>query len=166
MHRQDLSTCYLPGISTCSVNGKEAVMLSPRFIPKSVFYTQSVMLSPRFIPESVFYTQSVVRSPCFILTAFKSRSVSPQVYRPQEPELHLLQFITRKYAFICVNWRPIARRCIQFTSAKKRTFARNSDSITIFAFLFTFNNIFICSYASFGIQKRKIYFHLRYHSSH
>ena len=27
-----------------------------------LFYTQSVMLSPRFIPESVFYTQSVVRS--------------------------------------------------------------------------------------------------------
>ena len=26
------------------------------------------MLSLRFIPESVFYTQSVVRSPCFILT--------------------------------------------------------------------------------------------------
>ena len=38
-------------------------MLSPCFIPESVFYTQSVMLSPRFIPESVFYTQSVVRSP-------------------------------------------------------------------------------------------------------
>ena len=29
------------------------------------------MLSPRFIPESVFYTQSVVRSPCFILTGLK-----------------------------------------------------------------------------------------------
>ena len=43
-------------------------MLSPRFIPESVFYTQSVMLSPPFIPESAFYTQSVVRSPCFILT--------------------------------------------------------------------------------------------------
>ena len=43
-------------------------MLSPCFIPESVFYTQSVMLSLRFIPESVFYTQSVVRSPCFILT--------------------------------------------------------------------------------------------------
>ena len=26
------------------------------------------MLSARFIPEAVFYTQSVVRSPCFILT--------------------------------------------------------------------------------------------------
>lgn len=35
-------------------------MLSPPFIPESVFYTQSVMLSPRFIPESVFYTQSAV----------------------------------------------------------------------------------------------------------
>ena len=43
-------------------------------------------------------------------------------------------------------------------SAKKRTFARNLDSITIFAFLFTFNSIFISSYASFGIQKREIYF--------
>ena len=43
-------------------------MLSPSFIPDSVFYTQSVMLSPRFIPDSVFYTQSVVRSPYFILT--------------------------------------------------------------------------------------------------
>ena len=43
-------------------------------------------------------------------------------------------------------------------SAKKRTFACNSHSITIFAFLFTFNSIFIYSYASFGIQKRKIYF--------
>ena len=30
---------------------------------RSVCYTQSVMLSSRFIPESVFYTQSVVRSP-------------------------------------------------------------------------------------------------------
>ena len=30
------------------------------------------MLSPRFIPESVFYTQSVVRSPCFILTDGKA----------------------------------------------------------------------------------------------
>jgi len=40
-----------------------AIMLSPRFTPESVFYTQSVMLSPRFIPESVFYTQSVVRGP-------------------------------------------------------------------------------------------------------
>ena len=38
-------------------------MLSPCFIPESVFYIQSVMLSPRFIPESVFYTQPVVRSP-------------------------------------------------------------------------------------------------------
>lgn len=27
---------------------------------QSAFYTQSVMLSPRFIPESVFYTQSAV----------------------------------------------------------------------------------------------------------
>ena len=35
-------------------------MLSPCFIPESVFYTQSVMFSPRFIPESVLYTQSVV----------------------------------------------------------------------------------------------------------
>ena len=34
-------------------------MLSPRFIPESVFYTQSVVRSP----------QSVVRSTCFILTA-------------------------------------------------------------------------------------------------
>ena len=32
-----------------------AIMLSLRFIPESVFYTQSVMLSPRFI-----------LSPCFI----------------------------------------------------------------------------------------------------
>ena len=38
-------------------------MLSPCFIPESIFYTQFVMLSPRFIPESVFYTQSVVLSP-------------------------------------------------------------------------------------------------------
>ena len=38
-------------------------MLSPCFIPESVFYTQSVMRSPRFIPESAFYTQSVARSP-------------------------------------------------------------------------------------------------------
>ena len=30
-------------------------------------------------------------------------------------------------------------------SAKKRAFARNSDSITIFAFLFAFNSIFICT---------------------
>ena len=51
----------------------EPIMLGPRFIPESVFYTQSVMLTPRFIPQSVFYTQSVVRSPCFILTDFNSK---------------------------------------------------------------------------------------------
>lgn len=74
--------------------------------------------------------------------------------------LHLFLFITRKiYAFIWVNWWPIVRR--SFMSAKKRKFARNLDSITIVAFLFTFNSIFIYSYASFGIQNRKIYFHLR-----
>ena len=33
------------------------------FYTESGFYIQSVMLSPRFIPESVFFTQSVVRSP-------------------------------------------------------------------------------------------------------
>ena len=40
-------------------------MLSPLFIPESVFHTQSAMLGSRFtcIPESVFYTQSVVHSP-------------------------------------------------------------------------------------------------------
>ena len=45
------------------LNKAESVMLSPCFIPESIFYTQFVMLSPRFIPESVFYTQSLVRSP-------------------------------------------------------------------------------------------------------
>ena len=39
----------------------ESVMLGSPFI--SVFYTKSVILSPRFIPEFVFYTQSVVPSP-------------------------------------------------------------------------------------------------------
>ena len=53
-------------------------MLSPCFIPESVFYTQSVMLSPRFIPESMFYTQSVVHSPCFILTA--RRNIQMKVF--------------------------------------------------------------------------------------
>ena len=48
-------------------------MLSPRFMPESVFYTQSVMLSPRFIPESVFYTQSVVRSPQSMFYTDRSR---------------------------------------------------------------------------------------------
>ena len=38
-------------------------MLSPCFIPESIFYTQSVMRTPRFIPESVFDTHPVVRSP-------------------------------------------------------------------------------------------------------
>ena len=52
-----------------------------------------------------------------------------------------------------VQYKKIAFICLR--SAKKRTFARNSDSITIFAFLFTFNSIFICSYVLFGIQKRK-----------
>ena len=47
----------------------DSVMLSPRFIPGSIFYMQSVMFSPCFIPESVFYVQSVVRSPSFILTS-------------------------------------------------------------------------------------------------
>ena len=40
-------------------------------------------------------------------------------------------------------------------------FVCDSDSKTIFAFLFTFNSLFICSYTSFGIQKRKIHFYLR-----
>ena len=43
-------------------------MLSSRFIPESVFYTQSVMSTPLFMPEFMFYAQSVVRSTCFILT--------------------------------------------------------------------------------------------------
>ena len=29
---------------------------TPRFLPKSVFYTQSIMLSLLLIPESLFYT--------------------------------------------------------------------------------------------------------------
>ena len=45
-------------------------MLSPRFIPESVFYTQSVLLSPRF------YTQSVVRSPWFILTGVDTNATT------------------------------------------------------------------------------------------
>ena len=50
-------------------------MLSPSFIPESVFYTQDVMLSPRFIPESLFYTQSVVRSPQSVF--YTDRPLSP-----------------------------------------------------------------------------------------
>ena len=46
--------------------------------------------------------------------------------------VHLLLFITRKYAFICVKGDQ--QREDTFISAKKRTFARKSDSITIFAF--------------------------------
>ena len=39
-------------------------MLSPCFIPDSIFYTQAVMLSPRFIPEPLFYDLLYpVRSP-------------------------------------------------------------------------------------------------------
>ena len=46
-----------------------------------------------------------------------------------------------------------------FISAKIRTFEHKLDLITIFASQSTFNNTFGHSYASFGIQKRKIYFH-------
>ena len=38
-----------------------------RFITKGLDYRNFTMLSPRFIPESVFYTQSAVRSPQSIL---------------------------------------------------------------------------------------------------
>ena len=58
--------CNLHPVCACSYP-------SLRFIPsrnaQSAFYTRVrilysvVMLSPRFIPESVFYTQSVVRGP-------------------------------------------------------------------------------------------------------
>lgn len=46
-------------------------------------------------------------------------------------------------------------------NAKKRTITGNSDSVTdsvtIFALLLPFNNIFMHSYASFGMQRRKMY---------
>ena len=48
-----------------------------------------------------------------------------------KPKLYLLLFITRKYAFICVNGNQ--QREDTFISAKKRTFAPKSDSRTIFA---------------------------------
>ena len=45
---------------------------------------------------------------------------------------HLLLFLTREYAFICVKRRTIA--CNTFTNGNKQLFARKSDSITSFAF--------------------------------
>ena len=45
-------------------------------------------------------------------------------------------------------------KILSFISAKIGTFVHKSDSITIFAFLSTFNNTFGHSYVSFGIQKR------------
>ena len=45
--------------------------------------------------------------------------------------VHLLLFITRKYAFIWVKRRPTVQREDTFISAKKRTFAHKSDSILI-----------------------------------
>ena len=50
-------------VTTFFVFYTHSVMLSPRFIPKSIFSTQSVMLSLRFLPEFMFYTQSVLGSP-------------------------------------------------------------------------------------------------------
>ena len=44
--------------------------------------------------------------------------------------LHLLLFITRKYAIICMKRRPIVQRYIHL-STKIQTFAHKSDSITI-----------------------------------
>ena len=72
--------------------------------------------------------------------------------------LHLLLFWLRENTHSFV-WNSDQQREDTFIGAKKRTFAPKSDSITIFAFLSTFNNIFGHSFASFDIQKRKIYFH-------
>ena len=69
-------------------------MLSPSFIPESVFYTQSVMLSPRFIPESVFYTQSVVRNP---QSMFYTDHAENSLFPALDPR-------TGKKLFFLYNW--------------------------------------------------------------
>ena len=59
--KQDFVLTVSVLITLCRVR---VFYLSPCFIPSPY----SVVRSPRFIPKSMFYTRSVVRSPCFILT--------------------------------------------------------------------------------------------------
>ena len=73
--------------------------------------------------RSVVYSSLYFRASIRLLLSLSSVSLLPAL-------LHLLLFITRKYAFVCVNWRPIARRCIH-----ERQEANNCMSLT-------FNNDF------------------------
>ena len=83
---------------TLTVVGRPHLVRSPRFIHKTMFYTQSVMLSPRFIPQSALYTsvrvvypvrslQSAVHSPCFIPTGRLFSQKAWELCGPVKPSL-------------------------------------------------------------------------------
>lgn len=70
-------------------------MLSPRFLPESIFYTQSVMPSPRFVPSP----QSVVRSPCSIVTGSKILPINDITFAVRSSKFHALVI----YHLFCTN---------------------------------------------------------------
>ena len=57
-----LSPRHLWRQNTTSLMHRDHLVENRYFVPFFIFYTESVMLSPRFILKSVFYTQSAMRT--------------------------------------------------------------------------------------------------------